>query len=130
MFVLTCKVAAFLFFTTVSAVALHFPQDLFQSIAASAPYNLSIPDSRLISQLNTTTVKNGPSHLLNTTVPKPSLKNNQVLIDCSYGHELEYDSCLDALNTFVYPHRNRPLTIGQRSMGGVRQILVRGFFLP
>jgi hypothetical protein len=130
MFVLTCEVAASLFITTVSAIAIPFQQDLSQSIAASAPYNLSVPDSRLISQLNTTTAKTGPSQLLNTTVPKPPLKNDQVLIDCSYGHELEYDSCLDALNTFVYPRRNRPLTIGQRFMGGVCQFLVRGIFLP
>lgn len=125
MFSLTCNIAAFFTVTIVTAAALHLPQNPSQLIAALAPYNLSVPDSRLISQLNTTTPETRPSHSLNLSVPDAPSRANNVYIDCSYGHELKYDACLDALNTFVYPSRDRPLTIGQRWTGGVCNVFVQ-----
>lgn len=120
---------AILFITIVTAAALHPPQYPNQLIAASTPYNLSSSDLRLISQVNTTAAETGPSHLFNLTVPDAPSTVNDVLIDCGYGHELEYDACLDALKTFVHPFPDRPLTIGQRRAGGVCTILVQ-YCLP
>lgn len=108
-----------LLITAVSVTALDLPQSQHGITAATTPFNLSSSELRLISSLSNSTKAPKTTPPLNLTVPGLSLAQTNEQIRCSYGHELIYNDCLDALNTFVYP-ADRELSIGQRAGGRPR----------
>jgi len=98
---------------TTCSSALNLPPNPSNLFAPSTAYNLSTAELTLISTLNNSTAPPSPPPLLNLTVPNLPPASRNVEVKCSFGHELEYNACLDALNQFVYPP-TRSLTIGPR----------------
>ena len=96
--------------------ALSIPQSGHSVITTLTPSNLSSSELGLISTANSSVNAPDTAPILNLTVPDVESVPDAVNVRCSYGHELESDDCLDALNTFVYPpYRN--LTIAARKVG-------------
>lgn len=107
--------AALSFLYAATSSALNIPNNPNSLITTPTAINLSSSELRLISSLNNSTTQPDLAPVLNLTAPNlPTLSRpKDVLVDCTFGHELEYNDCLDALNTFVYPP-SRNLTIAQR----------------
>ena len=101
-----CIVSAY----TISSEPLQPPNGI---IALSEPHNLPSSELRLISVANSSYRTSTDPPKLNLTTPDLNSSPAGVDIRCNYGHQLVYNDCIDALNTFIFaPDRN--LTVGTR----------------
>ena len=92
--------------------ALNLPQ-LASNILTATTYNSSSSEQNLIPNLNNLTAASTQQPFLNTTALDLPPVSDKVEVKCTFGHELEYNDCLDALHQFLYPPF-RNLTIGPR----------------
>ena len=97
-----------------SAIALYLPN--FQNneaLAAPTLHNLSASDLRLLISANNSMKPPDSAPYSNTISADPPSISNVVHYRCSYGHQLHYADCLDALSTFAFPPETT-LMIGDR----------------
>ena len=104
---------ATIFATLSSAIALSLPNLQNSGLATPALHNLSASELQLLISANNTIRPPDPAPYSNTINADPPSISNNVHYRCSYGHQLNYADCLDALSTFAFPPETT-LMIGNR----------------
>ena len=111
---LNSKSTAVLFITIGLTATLNLPKPQSGIHAVWVPQNLSSPELSFISTANNFTEPTQTAPLLNTTIPDLGHASNDLQVRCTFGHDLVYNDCIDALSTFGYIP-DQALTINQRS---------------
>ena len=126
--------ATLLLIPTVFSAVLSSPENvdgaLIQQLAP--PLNLSVSPSLLTSNFNYSTIAAEPAPILNLTTPvlaAGETASNNIDINCRYGTGMNYDSCVDAFNTFQET-RTGNLTIGPRAQTAMTYSLQYDLQLP
>lgn len=112
-----CHLGAFLSIFVAAAAALNIPQNTNSLFTASVSYNLSNSGLTIIPQSTNTSVGAESLPSANLTLPDTTPESDDEQIRCTYGQQLETESCFDALNTFMYSFPGRGFSVGDRDAG-------------